>query len=111
MSSEAMSRLKEAGEGLAICWLGNLSWVLRADGLTIAFDLDLESKNRLAPSPVPTEELGAALDIQFITHIHGDHFNGATSRKLAEQSDCLFVVPANCVKNASDFGVPDHSIF
>lgn len=103
-----LNQLKEASEeSLAICWLGNLSWVLQTDGMTIGFDLDLESERRLQPSPIPTEELGAELDIQFITHNHGDHFNGETSRKLAEQSDCLFVVPANCLESARNYGVPE----
>jgi L-ascorbate metabolism protein UlaG (beta-lactamase superfamily) len=107
----ALDRLKEVSdERLAICWLGNLSWVLRADGVTIAFDLDLESERRLKPSPIPTEALGAELDIQIITHDHGDHFDGTTSRKLAEQSDCLFVVPANCLESARSYGIPEHRI-
>lgn len=110
MASDAMQQLSDAGDGLAICWVGNLSWVLRSGGLTIAFDLDLDSKGRLAPSPILTEELGTELDIQFVTHAHGDHFSDATSRKLAEQSDCLFVVPANCVEKARKLGVPDARI-
>jgi len=106
-----MKEFSEKGEkGLALCWLGNLGWVLRADGLTIAFDLDLESKTLLKPSPIPTEELGPELDIHFITHIHGDHFNGATSRKLVEHSNCLFVVPANCVESARTFEIPEDRI-
>lgn len=108
MASESVQQLKATkDDALAICWLGNLSWVLHANGLTIAFDLDLESKGRLAPSPIPTEELGAELNIHFITHEHGDHFNGATSKKLVEQSECLFVVPANCAAAARSFGVPE----
>ena len=107
---KALEQLTSKQEGLAICWLGNLSWVLRADGLTIAFDLDLESKERLAPSPIQTAELGGVLDIHFITHQHGDHFNGATSEILAQVSECLFVVPANCVERARSYGIPDHRI-
>lgn len=107
MPNEVLEKLKRSDAALTICWLGNLSWVLRADGLTIAFDLDLESKGRLTPSPIPTEELGSELDVHFITHIHGDHFNGATSAKLVEHSDCPFVVPANCVESARKFGVPE----
>jgi L-ascorbate metabolism protein UlaG (beta-lactamase superfamily) len=104
----ALDQLRATGDdGLALCWLGNLGWVLRAGGTTIAFDLDLESDRRREPSPIPTEELAAELDVQFITHDHGDHFHGGTSRILAEESDCLFVVPANCVESARDYGVPE----
>jgi L-ascorbate metabolism protein UlaG (beta-lactamase superfamily) len=107
----ALDRLQEAGdEGLAICWLGNLSWVLRAGETTIAFDLDLESERRLEPSPIPTERLGAELDAHFVTHDHGDHFHGETARTLAERSDCLFVVPANCLESARSYGIPEHRL-
>lgn len=107
----ALTRLKDAGdEGLGICWLGNLSWVLRAGETTVAFDLDLESDRRLQPSPVPTAELGAELDVQFLTHAHGDHFGEETSRTLVQHSDCLFVVPANCLEKARRIGVPEDRI-
>lgn len=106
-----LDRLKETSdENLAVSWLGNLSWVLRVDGLTIAFDLDLEDDRRLEPSPIPTAELSAELDVHFITHDHGDHFDGATARTLAEQSDCLFVLPANCLESARSFGIPEDRI-
>jgi L-ascorbate metabolism protein UlaG (beta-lactamase superfamily) len=50
------------------------------------------------------------LDIAFITHGHGDHFHRATCRILAEQGDCLFVMPANCVEEARRIGIPEERI-
>src|SRR5262249_44226526 len=42
------------------------------------------------------------------THRHGDHFNGKTSRILAREGKCLFVMPANCVDQARSLGItPD----
>jgi L-ascorbate metabolism protein UlaG (beta-lactamase superfamily) len=95
-----------ATDGLSFCWLGNLSWLIHTEGRLIAFDLDLDHDLRLAPSPVPTEELAPALDVLFITHEHGDHFNARTGHILAETSDCRFVVPASCEAKAQEVGIP-----
>jgi L-ascorbate metabolism protein UlaG (beta-lactamase superfamily) len=94
--------------GIGFCWLGNLSWLLRAEGKLIAFDLDLDRENRLSPSPIPTEELAQVLDALFITHEHGDHFAGPTAEILVEKSHCDFVLPANCVERGKSFGIDDN---
>src|SRR5262249_15806099 len=44
------------------------------------------------------------------THRHGDHFNGKTSRILAREGKCLFVMPANCVDQARSLGIPPDRI-
>lgn len=93
--------------GIGFCWLGNLSWLVRAEGRLIAFDLDLDRDTRIQASPVPTQDLGPALDVVFITHGHGDHFSGPTSRILAETSGCRFVLPASCLEQAESFGIPE----
>ena len=95
-----------AAPGVALCWLGNLSWLIRAECRLVAFDLDLAPGIRKRPSPISAEDLAPVLDAQFITHEHGDHFNGPTSAILAEQSQCLFVVPASCEAKARELGVP-----
>jgi L-ascorbate 6-phosphate lactonase len=92
---------------VGLCWLGNLGWLIRAEGKLVAFDLDLDRASRLRPSPVPTADLAAVLDVVFITHEHGDHFGEATARILAERSGCTFVVPANCVDRAAQVGIPE----
>ena len=58
--------------------MGNLSWLIHAQEQLIAFDLDLDLELRLQPSPVPTAAIAQSLDVLFITHEHGDHFNAAT---------------------------------
>ena len=105
-----LSKMLATHEGVAVCWLGNLSWLLYAEGRLIAFDLDLHSALRLQPSPIPVEELAPVLDVHFITHEHGDHFNGTTSGILAAHSECCFVVPANCVEKAHSVGLTDARI-
>ena len=48
-----LRELLDVDEGIAICWLGNLGWLIKADGLLIATDLDLDRESRLQPSPIP----------------------------------------------------------
>ncbi len=55
-------------------------------------------------------ELAQHLDVHFITHWHGDHFSSTTSALLAELSDCLFVLPADCVDKAHEIGIPNERI-
>jgi L-ascorbate 6-phosphate lactonase len=102
--------LLTVNNGIGLCWLGNLGWLIRAEGRLVAFDLDLERASRLRPSPVPTSDLAPVLDILFITHEHGDHFGELTARILAERSRCTFVVPANCVDRARACGIPESRI-
>jgi L-ascorbate 6-phosphate lactonase len=103
-------RLLSCREGLAFCWLGNLSWLIRGGGRLVAFDLDLDSPPRLDPPPISANEIGPALDAVFITHEHEDHFNPVTAGKLAKASRCLFVLPANCVDKAHSLEIPDSRI-
>lgn len=110
---EALSILQDLtapGEGVALCWLGNLGWLIAGQGKLIAFDLDLDSDLRIAPSVVDVDEIAASLDYHFITHGHGDHFNLTTSGYLAKDSLCKFVVPANCVEQATRIGVPEERL-
>lgn len=104
--NDTLEKLCAIEDQIGLCWLGNLSWLIRAEGKLIAIDLDLDRPNRLQPSPIPTTDIAQALDVHFITHEHGDHFSDATSRILSEQSDCTFVVPANCVEKAKKIGIP-----
>ena len=105
-----LEQLLSINDGIGVCWLGNLGWLLRADGKLIATDLDLDRDSRLAPSPIPTIELAPCLDVHFITHEHGDHFSGPTSKALLENGPCHVVLPANCVDRGREFGIPDDRI-
>jgi len=91
-------------------WLGNLGWLLRSDDKLIPTDLDLDRDTRLSPSPIPAEEIGLHLDALFTTHEHGNHFSGPTTRILVDSSSCQFIVPANCVARAHEFGIPDNRL-
>lgn len=105
--SSILDDLTSMTVGSAVCWLGNLGWLLSADGLLVATDLDLDRPGRIAPSPVPTLEIAPWLDVHLITHAHEDHFSSPTCALLVEHSDCTFVVPANCADKARGLGVPE----
>lgn len=107
MANPKLEVMLAVDDGIPLCWLGNLSWLIRAQGRLIAFDLDLHQDIRLNPSPIPAEEIAPVLDVHFITHWHGDHFNGDTCRILAKESRCLFVIPSNCRDKAIDLGIPE----
>ncbi|NKB65831.1 MAG: hypothetical protein GKR89_02105 [Candidatus Latescibacteria bacterium] len=105
-----LRQLLDHREGVALCWLGNLGWLLRAEGRLLGIDLDLDVANRIQPSPIPTADLAAALDILFITHAHGDHFSSQTGRILAAQGHCRFVLPASCLEKAEQLKIPQERI-
>src|SRR3954464_15873022 len=92
--------------GIAVWWTGHNCWLIKSDELLIGTDLATEDESRLYQSPISAEELAPMLDVSFITHRHGDHFNRKTTRILAEKGQCIFVMPANCVEDARRLGVP-----
>ncbi|MFP6591056.1 MAG: hypothetical protein VCE12_11110, partial [Candidatus Latescibacterota bacterium] len=110
MNISPLQELLAPSDDLCLLWLGNLSWLLRQGGRLYAVDLDLDIDTRVQPSPIPTVELAPHLDVHFITHWHGDHFSSTTSALLAELSDCLFVLPADCVDKAHEIGIPNERI-
>ena len=73
----------------------------------VATDLYLENGLRLAPAPITPEEIASEIDISFVTHAHGDHFNEYTSRVLLEKSSCVFVMPESCVPVARKLNIPE----
>lgn len=102
-----IDEIKAHTSGTAVWWAGHNSWLIKSGDVLISTDLYLEDWNRYAPPPITPEEIASELDISFVTHAHGDHFNEYTSRILLEQSDCLFVMPESCVPKARELGIPD----
>ncbi len=101
-----LDEVKAHRSGLAVWWTGHNGWLIKSDGLLVGTDLATEDEARLYRSPITAEELAPLLDIAFITHRHGDHFNRRTARILAERGQCTFVMPANCVEDARRLGIP-----
>ena len=107
---QILEEIRAHTEGTAVWWTGHNGWLIKANGVLIGTDLVLDAADRIQQSPITALELAGELDIAFMTHEHGDHFNNQVSRVLAQNSDCLFVVPANCVEKARRLGIPEERI-
>jgi L-ascorbate 6-phosphate lactonase len=97
-------------QGLAVWWVGNAGWLIKSDNLLIGSDLDLQTNSReypkLQPPPITAEELAGELDVEFVTHDHGDHCNTQTIRALARGTRTTFVLPRSCVKEVARLNIP-----
>ena len=95
-SRQIVEEIKADKSKMAIWWTGHNGWLIKSGNTLIGTDLALESKERQVAAPISAAELAPLLDISFITHSHGDHFERETSKILAEKGKCLFVMPSNC---------------
>jgi L-ascorbate 6-phosphate lactonase len=100
-----LDQIKNHGRGIAIWWTGNDGWLIKSGNLLLGTDLDLETRDKVVPPPVTAEDLAAELDIAFVTHHHGDHFNRPTLKILAQKPRCTFVLPRTCVEEAVKTGI------
>jgi L-ascorbate 6-phosphate lactonase len=105
-----IDQIRNQKTGTAVWWAGQDSWVIKSGDMVIATDLFLDNSERIAPAPVTPEEIAGILDISFVTHAHGDHFDEYTSRILVEKSKCLFVMPESCLPIARKMKIPDDRI-
>jgi len=106
VSKGILETFQSVKAGIAVCWLGNLSWLIVGEGRLIATDLDLDPNGRIQSSPISVEAIAPWLDVHLITHGHEDHFSSPTCQVLVERSACTFVVPASCLEKACGLGVP-----
>jgi L-ascorbate 6-phosphate lactonase len=105
-----IEQIRDHREGTAVWWAGQDSWVIKSGDLVIATDLFLGGDERISPAPITPEELAPVLNIAFVTHAHGDHFEEYTSRILAERSSCTFVLPESCLDEARRMKIPESRI-
>jgi L-ascorbate metabolism protein UlaG (beta-lactamase superfamily) len=110
-SADLQEQIRTHDSGIAVWWTGQNGWLIKMDDVLIATDLVLEDPHRVSPSPISPSELAPELDISFVTHAHGDHFHGGTSKALAQKSECIFVVPKNCLEKARKLGIPEARIY
>ena len=110
--AEAMlAEIRGHTNGLALWWTGHNGWLIKSDGVLIGTDLVLADPGRRKnPPPVSAEQIAPMLNVSLITHGHGDHFNGPTTRILLRKSKCVFVLPASCLDEAKQFGIPAERI-
>lgn len=96
--------------GTGVWWAGHNSWIIKHGDMVVTTDLYLENSLRFAAAPITPEEIASVIDISFVTHAHGDHFNEYTSKILLEKSSCIFVMPESCLPVARKIGIPDSRI-
>lgn len=102
-----IDQIKAHNTGMAVWWTGHNGWLIKYNDILIGTDLALEDPDRAVPAPITAAELAPELDVSFISHEHGDHFERETSRILSEKGECLFVMPANCKEIAlNETGIP-----
>jgi len=106
-----IKEINDHQQGIGIWWTGHNGWIIKSGSIVIGTDLCLESTERAVPSPISALELAPILNILFITHEHGDHFERETSKILAEKSRCIFVMPANCLEAAQELHIPRDRIY
>lgn len=93
-------------KGLAVWWVGNAGWLIKADDVLIGTDLDLGVNEKIHEPPISPAELADLLSVAFITHHHGDHCNGPTLKILAERSQATLVLPQTCLDARSGLNLP-----
>lgn len=97
-------------DGTAVWWAGHNSWIIKSGDLVVTTDLYLKNDERIEPVPITPEEIASQIDISFVTHAHGDHFNEYTSKILLEKSSCIFVMPESCLPIARKLKIPESRI-
>jgi len=108
---KVLDQVREQRSGISLWWLGNDGWLIQSGGLLFATDLDLETNEKVQPPPISAEELAGEIDLAFVTHHHGDHFNLPTLRILARKPRCTFVLPQTCLEEAlHEAGIPRERI-
>jgi L-ascorbate metabolism protein UlaG (beta-lactamase superfamily) len=111
INTNLIDEIRAHTKGLAVWWVGHNGWLIKSDDTLIGTDLPLETKARAVPSPVSARELAGELDISFVTHEHGDHFERETSRILLEEGNCKFVMPGSCLEAAkNEIHIPEDRI-
>ena len=101
-----VEQIRSHKKGLAVWWVGNAGWLIKADDLLIGIDLDLSSDEKIASPVISAEELAGELDVAFVTHHHGDHCNVPTIKTLAARGHNMFVLPRPCLKEIDKAAIP-----
>ena len=109
-ASSVAEQIQQHHKGLAVWWVGNAGWLIKADDLLIGIDLDLSTSEKIAPPVITAEELAGQLDVAFATHHHGDHCNVPTLRALAAGGRTSFILPRPCLKEVAQLGIPKDRI-
>jgi len=95
-------------------WIGNAGWQIRFETISVLIDPDLEIGSHKLPSGMISAGLASDVistaDLVLVSHEHGDHFSIPTAQRLAEESDCHFILPAGCLHPAKEAEIPSQRI-
>jgi L-ascorbate metabolism protein UlaG (beta-lactamase superfamily) len=105
LPGRVLDQVRAHRQGIAVWWVGNAGWLIKANDVLIGTDLDLSPQGKIHPPPITAEELAGELDVAFVTHHHGDHCNLPTIRALAQGGRCTFVLPRPCLKRVAGLGI------
>ena len=109
-TSPVLEQIRSHKSGLAVWWVGNAGWLIKADGMLIGIDLDLSTSMKIAPPPITADELAREIDVAFVTHHHGDHCNTATIRAIAGQTRGTLVLPRPCLNAVAKLAIPNDRV-
>jgi L-ascorbate metabolism protein UlaG (beta-lactamase superfamily) len=109
-SQDLLNQIRAHRKGIALWWMGNDGWIIKSDDLVIGTDLDLSREDKIHPPPLSAQQVATILDVTFVTHHHGDHFNLPTDKILGREGHCTFVLPETCVRQALELGIPKERI-
>lgn len=109
-SKDLLDQIRAHRKGIALWWMGNDGWLIKSDNILVGTDLDLDIIDKIQPPPLSAQELATELDVTFVTHHHGDHFNLPTHKILGQGNRCTFVLPQTCVRQALELGIPKERI-
>jgi L-ascorbate metabolism protein UlaG (beta-lactamase superfamily) len=99
-----LEQIRAHRSGLAIWWVGNAGWLIKADNVLIGIDLDLSTTGKVAPPVITADELAGEIDVAFASHHHGDHCNVPTITALAKGERTTLVLPKPCLDRVRDIG-------
>lgn len=97
-ASSVLEQIRAHKTGLAVWWVGNAGWLIKADGVLIGIDLDLGTVQKVVPPVIAADELAREIDVALVTHHHGDHCNTPTIRAIAAQTRGTLVLPRPCLQ-------------
>jgi L-ascorbate metabolism protein UlaG (beta-lactamase superfamily) len=109
-SRDLLDQIRAHRKGIAVWWTGNDGWLIKSDEILIGTDLDLDPQDKIHQPPLSAQELSSELDVAFVTHHHGDHFNTPTLAILAQRNRCTFVLPLTCLQKALEMKIPRERI-
>jgi L-ascorbate 6-phosphate lactonase len=109
-SETVLEQIRSHHQGIAVWWVGNAGWLIKAGELLIGTDLDLSSEEKVQAPPITPQELAGLLDVEFVTHHHGDHCNVPTIQALAAGARTTLVLPQPCLKEVVGLRIPQDRI-